>query len=304
MPDRWLAKRLAGHAPIRAGGGTFRAPRPDRFGCLLIHGWAGSPAEMRPIADHLITLGIDVLAVRLAGHGTSPWDLNRYTERDWITSVDRAIEDYLREKDRIVLCGFSMGGLLALRQAAAWADDPRIAAVIALSAPVQFRRGAEARRAALRRLWQRFRTRRPHALKPDAADALVSYDLVGPRALLHLTRLMADAVPLFPRIHQPILIVQSLNDQTVPAFNAEIVYQRVASREKHLTWVTESGHLLTVDYEAETVVQEVGQFVRDIRDRRASTAARRPSDAEPRGSDPALGTGAQDPPAEIRSSAR
>lgn len=303
MPDRWLARWLAREVPVRPGAETYRSARPDRFGCVLIHGWAGSPAEMRPIADHLIGLGIDVLTVRLAGHGTSLWDLNRYTERDWVASVDRALDEYLREKDRVVVCGFSMGGLLALRTAATRAADPRLVAVVALSAPVQFRRGPEARRAALRGLWQRVRTGRPHSFKPDAADALVSYDVVGPRALLHLTRLMADTVPLLPRVHQPILIVQSLNDRTVPAFNAEIVYRRVTSCEKHLTWVTESGHLLTVDYEADTVTEEVGEFVRRIRDRETSAglsvaqAEHDPVQAEP-------GAAAQDPAVEIRSSAR
>lgn len=303
MPDRWLARWLAREAPVRPGAETFRSARPDRFGCLLIHGWAGSPAEMRPIADHLIGRGIDVLAVRLAGHGTSLWDLNRYTERDWVASVDRALDEYLREKDRIVVCGFSMGGLLALRTAATRSADPRLAAVVALSAPVQFRRGPEARRVALRALWQRVRTGRPHSFKPDAADALVSYDVVGPRAVLHLTRLMAETVPLLPRVHQPLLIVQSLNDRTVPAFNAEIVYRRVASREKHLTWVTESGHLLTVDYEAETVTGEVGEFVRRIRDRGpVSAEAVPPRDVDR--DDPAPGSDAQVWGGEIRSSAR
>ncbi|HEX2170973.1 MAG TPA: alpha/beta fold hydrolase, partial [Dehalococcoidia bacterium] len=189
MIDRWLAHRLAGEAIVRAGGEMFRRPQPDRFGCLLIHGWAGSPAEMRPIGDYLTEHGIDVLGIRLAGHGTSTWDLNRYDEQDWLDSVEQAIEDYLREKDRIVLCGFSMGGLLTLRKAAERADDPRIAGVVTLSAPIQFRRGPGVRRATLGRLWRRLRTRRPLTMKPDAGHQLVSYNLVTPRAIVNLLRL-------------------------------------------------------------------------------------------------------------------
>lgn len=257
----WPTDRLIDRAIVRTGGQAFRAAHPDRFGCLLIHGWAGSPAEMRPVGEALAARGIDVLGVRLAGHGTSHWDLGRYRQADWIASAEDALEAYLREKDRVVLCGFSMGGVIALRLAAERSADPRIVGLATLSAPLRFRRGPEAYRATLQRLWRRLREGRPHTQKPDAGADLVNYPIVPPRAVVELMRLIAGTTPLLDRIHQPILIIQSLNDQTVPAFNAELIYNQVSSQEKHLVWVSESGHLITVDYDADTVAEEVRAFV-------------------------------------------
>lgn len=265
-PDRILSEWLAGPATVRGGGETFRSARADPFGCLLIHGWAGSPAEMRPVGDYLANQGIDVFGIRLPGHGTSHWDLGRYRSQDWLDAAAGALDRYLTEKDRVVLCGFSMGGAIALRLAAERARDRRIAGIVTLSTPLQFRRGPAARRALLKRLWRRLLVGRPHTRKPDAAAQLVNYQVVGPRAVVELMRLIAATTPLLGQIHQPILIVQSLNDQTVPAFNAELIYNRVGSTDKHLVWVNESGHLITVDYDADTVAEEVGRFVRRLHD--------------------------------------
>ena len=37
----------------------------ESIGCLLIHGAGGSPAEMRPLAEHLFNRGFTVLGIRL-----------------------------------------------------------------------------------------------------------------------------------------------------------------------------------------------------------------------------------------------
>ena len=52
-------------------------------GCLLIHGFASSPPEMRPLGDFLHQRGITVSAPLLPGHGTVPEDLNRTLWQDW-----------------------------------------------------------------------------------------------------------------------------------------------------------------------------------------------------------------------------
>ena len=37
-------------------------------GCLLIHGFTGTPKEMRPLGDFLADKGYSVLGIRLSGH--------------------------------------------------------------------------------------------------------------------------------------------------------------------------------------------------------------------------------------------
>ena len=104
--------------------------------CLLIHGFSGSPPEMRWLGEYLAAKGVHVEGVRLAGHGTAPEELSDLTWRDWVRSAEEGLERIKREGRRIVLVGFSMGGLLALRLCLA---NPEVAGVVTISSPISFR---------------------------------------------------------------------------------------------------------------------------------------------------------------------
>ena len=81
---------------------------------LLIHGFTACPTEMRPIGDFLHSQGYDVYSVLLAGHGTSPEDLQTKKWSDWWDSAKEAF-DAMPKCDFVI--GFSMGALLAARLA-------------------------------------------------------------------------------------------------------------------------------------------------------------------------------------------
>lgn len=44
-------------------------------GCLLTHGFSGSPFEMRELGEYLAEKGVSVLCKPLPGHGTTPHDM-------------------------------------------------------------------------------------------------------------------------------------------------------------------------------------------------------------------------------------
>lgn len=56
-------------------------------GLLLIHGFTGSPTEMRLVGESLNQRGITVSAPCLPGHGTTLDDLNQRQWRDWSSHV-------------------------------------------------------------------------------------------------------------------------------------------------------------------------------------------------------------------------
>src|SRR5262245_58641905 len=81
----------------------------DGPGCLLLHGFTGTPAEMRPIGERLAASGYAVRAPLLPGHGALVEDLARTSWRDWFAAAE---EDWTelgkRGKPRAV-AGLSMG---------------------------------------------------------------------------------------------------------------------------------------------------------------------------------------------------
>jgi carboxylesterase len=48
-----------------------------KIGCLLVHGFTGTPKEMRMLADSLVQEKYTILTPRLTGHATSLEDMER-----------------------------------------------------------------------------------------------------------------------------------------------------------------------------------------------------------------------------------
>src|SRR5687768_2563414 len=96
--------------PIMAGAEPFEFPGQPDIGALLVHGFTGSPFEMRPIGVALAEHGIGSEGVLLGGHGTHPDEMigRRYT--DWIADVEAGLDRVLARHERVVIVGLSMGG--------------------------------------------------------------------------------------------------------------------------------------------------------------------------------------------------
>ena len=96
----------------------------SRTGCLLIHGFTGTPKEMRWMGEYLAKEGYSVLGVRLAGHATRPEDMIRSRWTDWVTSVEGGYHILRGLADHIYLIGLSLGGSLALLSQSGYPNLP------------------------------------------------------------------------------------------------------------------------------------------------------------------------------------
>jgi len=97
---------------------TFEIRPPEPAGAaLLLHGLTDSPYSMRSIGEHLASRGLEVVGLRLPGHGTAPSGLLYFEVEDMQAAVRLAMRD-LRQRmgpDRpIYLVGYSNGAALAV----------------------------------------------------------------------------------------------------------------------------------------------------------------------------------------------
>ena len=228
--------------------------RGGRRGCLLLHGFAGTPPEVRGLGEHLAEQGYDVLAPLLAGHGLTPEAMARTRWPDWVRSAEEAFLRLQTDCDDVFVAGQSLGGTLALHLAA---THP-VAGVIAMGAM-----GSP-------RFFRDWRLRVIGGLKyfvrwhvPDEADC----DLGDPSALrsLHsyvrrpsvciesLLQFLRVIEAELPRITAPALIMHGRRDRTVDVANAPLILERIGSSDKKLIWFEASGHTITVDLEREQV---------------------------------------------------
>ena len=98
------------HQPFQLAG--------KRAAVLLIHGFPGTPAEMRPLAEVLHTAGWTVAGLLLPGFGPDIQHLAAKTHQDWIFKVSQSVQALANTHEKVVVGGFSMGAALAMLGAA------------------------------------------------------------------------------------------------------------------------------------------------------------------------------------------
>lgn len=245
--------------------GTPVFTQPGSVGVLLLHGYSGSPAELQPLGQTLAEAGYNIHAPLLAGHGSTPDALFGVRWEDWQRSAEDGLQ-YLRTMcPRVFICGFSAGGLLALRLAA---REP-VAGMITLAPALRLRGGGLLRLAGLLQYvmpWYyplaraNFNNpavraavleRAPEAKLDDPAvvAAIRREAKVPVGSLYQLYRLQRAAQRDLPHIDVPTLIMQGRRDQTVDPRSAELVYRTIRSADKQLRWFEQSGHQLPKEAE-------------------------------------------------------
>jgi carboxylesterase len=236
---------------------------------VLLHGFTGTPFEMRLLGEWLAERGLAVEGPRLAGHAGTTSDLAATGWPDWLASASQALDRVRSRCERAVVCGLSMGGLLALELGRRRPDE--IAALCAL-APALFlapaalrfvdltRRVPVVRRAALPKLAGSDISDREMRRLNNIAQGRSWMPLA---ALTSLVDLGQEVRSHLAEVRLPILLAHSRNDHTVPFTCMEAVAQAVGTprRDVRQLILERSHHVITLDVERELVFQAVADHI-------------------------------------------
>lgn len=237
----------------------------NHIGCLLIHGFTGTPYEMRGLGEHLAAQGYTVVAPALAGHATRLEDLLPTRWTDWYASVTRAYDELREQCNPIFAIGLSLGGALVLHLAA----HRPVVGVVAISAPFTLANP-------LLPLFQLFPLL--YDLVPTVAKRAADVDTVDrsiltqhPEYPAYPTRASASLICDFlPHLHDdlrditaPVLLIQARGDRTIPANSMDEYYARIGARDKMQLWIEQSGHLVLEDVSKEQAFDAILKFVRE-----------------------------------------
>ena len=228
------------------------------IGVLMVHGFTGSPASMRPIGGWLASTGVAVQGVRLPGHGTSVDDLRTRTWTEWVDTAAAGLAA-LRERCRtVVTMGQSMGASVVLSVAAA---RPHDVDGIALTNPYVFDRRLLAVPVGSRFL------RNVKGISGDIAKPGQDErgDTVMPvPAIAQMAAMLKHVRAALPEIRQPIVVFRSEQDHVIPRSNAEKVLERIGSERRELVLCPNSYHVVTLDFDAPLVQERVLRFAREL----------------------------------------
>src|SRR5215211_7775217 len=198
---------------------------PSKPACLLIHGFTGTPKEMRWMGEFLNQQGYTCLGIRLAGHATNPEDMIRSNWTDWTASVEEGYRLLRGVSDSILMMGLSMGGILSLLMSTRLdvmgvvamstpyklPDDPRLRHVDWISKIVPFMPKSSGEPGSG---W----------FDKEAWKDHISYPQNPVRSIGQLNKLLGEMRAALPYVRVPTLLIHSRDDNYILADSMELIY--------------------------------------------------------------------------------
>lgn len=234
--------------------------------CLLIHGFTGTPKEMRWMGEYLNQRGFTCLGVRLAGHATIPEDMIASRWTDWTASVEDAYSLLRGVTDNIFLMGLSMGGILALLMSTRLdvkgvvamstpyklPDDPRLRHIEWISKIVAYMPKSEGEPGSG---W----------FDKEAWKEHVSYPMNPVRSIGELNKLLGEMRAALLKVDLPVLLIHSRDDKYVSPESIEHIYvDLVNASDKTKLTITGSGHVVTRDASRRQVFEAAAEFIQRV----------------------------------------
>jgi carboxylesterase len=226
---------------------TLRGSRAGTV--LLLHGYNDSPQSMYSVAAALNARGWTVRVPAFPGHACTLPVFAASGSAQWIGAARDELATLRATGGPVVVGGLSMGGAIALLLAA---EDPGVRAVVAFapylhaSLPVRVMHAISW----IATLGARYVASGGGRSVRDrvAGERMIAYGTGTPRLLVQLQHVVQAACAVLPFVRQPVLYLQSREDNRIPVSAAEEAFALIGSADKTLHWTTGNAHVLTVDY--------------------------------------------------------
>jgi carboxylesterase len=249
-----LGEILKGCAPFEMGEG-------DRA-VMLIHGIAGSPAQVRTVGEFLAEEGYKVYAPLLPGHGTHYSNLYYIGWHEWYDHVAAEYQRLKKLHQEVYVVGFSLGATLSLRLSAEFPVDK----LVLISTPLYW----FSERLPLHNMLRIIRYFAPHSRAfpkrlPETVDGpeYMIYKRVPLDALWAVVELSWDVQRRLREVRCPTLIFHSRRDIAARPRGARRVFRQLGSSWRRLVWLhfTRHGIMHGSSEERQVLRRELRRFL-------------------------------------------
>lgn len=228
---------------------------------LCVHGLTSTPQMIRPVATALADRGFAVSAPRLPGHGTTWRGLNRTRYEDWATTVEAEAVRLRATHRALVIVGVSLGGALAtevslrrpglvdglvLINPAFAATDPRLKVLPVLQYLLPTVPGIA------------------DDIRRQGEPRELGYPVLPLRAFASFVARWPGLLAEVAELDTPILLVRSAHDAVVPPLSAQRFLDQVPARLVRQLDLPNSGHVATLDHDADLVIEQTIAFVEEV----------------------------------------
>lgn len=193
------------HEPFFFGGGSNAV--------LFVHGYPGSPAQVRPMAEALHAQGWTVQGLLMPGSGKDMGRLTHLTGHEWTNAIHSAVVELSQHYERVLVVAYSMGAAMTCASLAPDDIDGLV-----LIAPYQWKESAEKYF-----VWTFLRPLMPNFYQPFR-----KIDLTDPKIRTRLTRYFPDGYLDKPEYQEevrtcilPIALIANLRSTVRTAFGSK-----------------------------------------------------------------------------------
>ena len=252
--------------------------KKNRRAVLLFHGMTGSPYELKKYGQYLHSLGYDVFANCLPGHGDKVEEIYTVKYTDWLDFAFNRFKDLKSTYDEVYVSGLCLGAVLAIAVAEKFKSE--VDGVIALSTTLYldgwrlpwYKIFMPVGLATLVRFYYTYPECDPHGIKNlrtrNIVKKLLQKGDVGMNdfpmtciyELLKLSRFVRNKKRL-SQVESPILFIHSKEDDLTSPKSSKDVYNAISSLDKELIILEDSYHMVLYDNEKEFVFNKVGEFL-------------------------------------------
>lgn len=227
--------------------------------CIIIHGFAGNPWEIEPLAHALKTLGYRIRMPLLPGHRMNNERMKKTTALEWIQKIEKIVLHSLAHYKKTHIIGFSMGAMIASIMAYRFPITSLVLlspAVFVLS-PFLFKRKLE----------KFFHHSQGRKLSDSKRIVRIPpfIQISGISNIVQFQKVVSQAKRIFQHISIPVSIIHGAKDETADPKSSELIYRLTSSLEKELHILPQSGHHICLDSEVDTVIQLVRGFLEKYR---------------------------------------
>ncbi len=240
----------------------IQLPKPFFFeegkrAVLLLHGFTGNSSDVRLLGRFLQKKGYTSYAPHYEGHAAPPEEILKSSPHVWYKDALDGY-DYLVEQgyDEIAVAGLSLGGVFALKLSL----NRSVKGIVTMCTPMYIKTEGAMYEGVLEyaRNFKKYEGKDEETIEKEMAAFHPTSTLKELQGTLQEVRDVVDEVM------DPLLVIQSENDEMINPDSANIIYNEAISDDKHLSWYQNSGHVITIDKEKEAVFEEIYSFLETL----------------------------------------
>ena len=238
---------------------AFEITADKNVGCLLIHGFMGSPKSTHPMARYFAEHGISCQGPLLPGHGHLPARLHNVAHQAWIAEAEAWLLQLRAQCREVFIVGHSMGGIVGAYLTQKY-DNVR--GLVLIAPPYVVPDARLNFTWLLRYVKPWFKPWESRSLKNLARQRVLDFDptidVDDPALqpwLTEATRFPMSALDemrkmtvlgrrLWPRLTLPVLVIQGGEDIATSPETAQRVYDHIKNGNKEIVYYPNGGHEL------------------------------------------------------------